>query len=450
MVRERWASKLGFMLAAMGSAVGLGNIWRFSYVAGENGGGAFLLLYLGFVFIIGIPVLLAEFSIGRQGQGDVVGSYQNLAPNKPWFLAGFVGVGSAFLILGFYSVVAGWSLFYFWNYINGTFWSIPESGYEATFGALIANNYTPLLWHGLFMVLTIIVVLTGVKKGIELANKIFMPMLAILLIILAVYSVTLDGAMEGLAFLFKPDWSILTDPSVYLAALGQAFFSLSIGMGAMMTYGSYLSKEESLPSATIGIGIMDSVFAIVAGIAIFPAVFAFGISPSSGPSLVFITLPGIFAEMPFGNIVGIIFFLLLVIASLSSSISMLEVPVAYFMRKFNWSRKFTSVFVGSIMFVLGVCVSLGMGVWSGVTPIGDKNILDSMDFVASNIFLPLGGLAIALFVGWHWKKEEAFAASDMKDNLLGNVWLGLVKYVAPIFIIVIFLQSSGLLEWIMP
>jgi len=444
MAREKWASKIGFMLAAMGSAVGLGNIWRFSFVAGNNGGGAFLVLYLAFVFLIGIPLLLAEFSIGRQAQSDVVGSYKELAPKKPWYLAGFMGIASAFLILGFYSVVAGWSLYYFWNYINGSFWTIPDAGYGATFEGLISNPVTPLFWHGLFMALTILVVLTGIKNGIEKANKIFMPTLAVLLLVLAVYSVTLDGAGEGLKFLFNPQWSKV-DGGVILAALGQAFFSLSLGMGAMMTYGSYLSKKESLPSATIGIGIMDTVFAIVAGIVIFPAVYAFGISPSSGPPLVFITLPGIFAEMPFGSVVGLLFFLLLSIAALSSAISILEVPVAYFMRRFGWSRRFSSIIIGAIMYVMGVVVSLGYGIWSGVTPIGEKNILNSMDFVASNIFLPLGGLTVALFVGWQWTKKEAFEASDMTNLGVRNVWLGIVKFLAPIFIVLIFLQSIGLI-----
>lgn len=445
MAREKWASKIGFMLAAMGSAVGLGNIWRFSYVAGENGGGAFLALYLGFVFLIGIPLLLAEFSIGRQGQSDVVGSFQKLAPKKPWFLMGFMGIASAFLILGFYSVVAGWSLYYFWNYINGSFWGIPEGGYEATFGGLISDPYQPLLWHGLFMAITILVVLTGVKKGIEKANKIFMPSLAVLLIVLAIYSLTLDGAMEGIKFLFQPDWSVLSDTSIVLAALGQAFFSLSLGMGSMLTYGSYLSKKESLPSATVGIGIMDTFFAIVAGVVIFPAVFAFGISPSSGPGLVFITLPGIFADIPMGSLVGITFFFLLVIAALSSAISILEVPVAYVMRRFNWSRRFSSVMLGLVMYVLGVAASLGMGNWSNITPIGDNNIMDSMNYVASNVLLPLGGFMIALFVGWQWSKQDAFSASDMSSNPLRHVWRFIVKVVAPIFIIIIFLQAVGLM-----
>ncbi|WP_345241857.1 sodium-dependent transporter [Pontibacillus salipaludis] len=446
MAREKWQSKLGFMLAAMGSAVGLGNIWRFSYVAGENGGGAFLLLYLAFVLLIGIPVLLSEFSIGREAQSDVVGSYQKLAPKKPWFIQGYMGLICSFLILGFYSVVAGWSLYYFWNYLNTSFFTEPSGGYEAAFGTFITNPISPLFWHGMFMAITILVVLTGVKDGIERASKIFMPTLAVLLVLLAAYSVTLEGAVEGLKFLFQPNWSILEDPSVYLAALGQAFFSLSLGMGGMLTYGSYLSKDESLPSATLGIGLMDTFFAIIAGVVIFPAVFAFNISPESGPNLVFITLPSVFEQMPFGGVVGLVFFFLLCLAALSSSISILEVPVAYFMRKFGWGRTFSSAVLGALMYLLGVAASLGMGRWSDVTLIGDRDIMGSMEFVASDVFLPLGGLIIALFVGWHWSKTEAFQATDMASaGPIRHIWRFLVKFVAPVCIAIIFLSSVGIL-----
>ncbi|MFG6119400.1 sodium-dependent transporter [Thalassobacillus sp. B23F22_16] len=445
MAREKWASKLGFMLAAMGSAVGLGNIWRFSYVAGENGGGAFLLVYLFFVFVIGIPLLLTEVSIGRKAQSDVVGSFAKLSPGTPWFFSGFFGVAASFLILSFYSVVAGWSVYYLWKYVSGDFFTTPEGGYEAAFGGFISHTWQPLFWHALFMVMTIGIVLVGIKKGIEAANKIFMPTLAILLIGLAAYSLTLEGAMEGVRFLFQPNWSALTNPAVYLAALGQAFFSLSLGMGAMLTYGSYLSKENKLPSATIGIGVMDSFFAVISGIVIFPAVFAFGINPSSGPPLVFITLPGIFDQMPFGGIVGLVFFFALALASLSSAISILEVPVAYFMRIFHWSRKMASVLTGSIMFLLGLVVSLGYGVLAGVSPIGDRDIQESMDFIASNILLPLGGLAMALFVGWYFKKATALEATDLTGNAFGPIWYGIVKYIAPVLIILIFLNAIGLL-----
>ncbi|WP_138420478.1 sodium-dependent transporter [Aquibacillus sediminis] len=445
MHREKWASKIGFMLAAMGSAVGLGNIWRFSYVAGENGGGAFLILYLACILIIGIPLLLTEVSIGRQAQSDVVGSYQKLAPKKPWYLVGYLGVASAFLILGFYSVISGWSLYYFWNYLAGQLAVEPASGYQAAFGSFITNPFQPIFWHGLFMVMVIFIVLSGIKKGIEMANKVFMPTLAIILILLAIYSVSLDGAVEGLKFLFQPDWSVLQDPSVYIAALGQAFFSLSLGVGTMLTYGSYLSKQHRLPGATVGIGIMDTLFAIISGIVIFPAVFAFQIQPDAGPDLVFITLPEIFNQMPFGSVVGILFFLSLTLAAISSSISILEVPVAYFIRAMKWSRKQASIVTGLIMFGLGVLSSLGMGVLSGVTPIGDNNIMDSMDFIASNIFLPIGGLTMALFFGWYINKKEVFAATDLTNSRLRHVWYTLVRYLAPIGIIVIFLNAIGVL-----
>ncbi|WP_163527503.1 sodium-dependent transporter [Halobacillus ihumii] len=445
MAREKWGTRLGFMLAALGSAVGLGNIWRFAFVAGNNGGGAFLLLYLVFVLLIGVPLLLTEVSIGRKAQSDVVGSFKKLAPGTPWFLSGFFGVISAFLILGFYSVVAGWSIYYFWKYLTGEFFTQPAAGYAGAFGEFTTHAWHPVFWTAVFMAFTIFVVLGGVNKGIEFINKLFMPILAIILIVLAVYSVSLDGAVEGLKFLFYPDWSSLRDPSIYLAALGQAFFSLSLGMGAMLTYGSYLSEENKLPGATLGIGLVGTSFAVISGVVIFPAVFAFGIDPASGPKLVFITLPGIFQHMPLGGIIGIVFFFAIIIASLTSSVSMLEVPTAYFMRIFNWSRKFTTILVGITMFVIGIAVSLGFGVWSGVTPIGNNNILDSMDFIASNILLPLGGLSMALFVGWYFTKEQALQGADMENSMVGGIWYKIVKYIAPIVIILIFLQALGII-----
>ncbi|MFD1020030.1 sodium-dependent transporter [Thalassobacillus hwangdonensis] len=447
MAREQWASKLGFMLAAMGSAVGLGNIWRFSYVAGESGGGAFLVLYLFFVVVIGVPLLLTEVSIGRKAQSDVVGSFAKLAPGTPWFMTGFFGVLSAFLILSFYGVVAGWAIYYFGKYITGEFFTAPEAGYEATFGGFISHPWQPMFWHALFMILTIFIVYSGVKKGIEFANKIFMPTLAVLLVALAVFSMSLDGASAGLEFLFKPDWSALSNPGVIVAALGQAFFSLSLGMGAMLTYGSYLSKQNKLPSATLGIGLMDTFFAIISGLVIFPAVFAFDIDPGSGPPLVFITLPSIFEQMPFGEVVGIVFFFSLILAALSSSVSILEVPVAYFMRIWNWSRRKASIVMGLIMFLLGITVSLGMGIWSGVTPIGDNNILDSFDYIASNILLPLGGLSMALFVGWYFNKSTALEATDMTGNPVAGIWYSIIKYLAPILIILIFLNAIGIISF---
>ncbi|MFC4386466.1 sodium-dependent transporter [Gracilibacillus marinus] len=446
MQRENWASRLGFMLAAMGSAVGLGNIWRFSYVAGESGGGAFLIIYLLSVFVIGVPLLLVEVSIGRKAQQDVVGSYQKLAPKQPWYLGGFLGIASAFLILSFYSVVAGWALYYLWGYLTGTMADLPENGYGQAFDTFIKEDYAPIFWHALFLFITMLIVLGGVKNGIELANKILMPILALLMIGLAIYSVTLPGAEEGLKFLFSPDWSVLTDPSIYIAAMGQAFFSLSLGVGTMMTYGSYLSSKQKLPGATVGISIMDTLFAVISGIVIFPAVFAFGIDPSSGPKLVFITLPEIFHQMGYGHFVAILFFLALSFAAVSSSISLLEVPVAYLMRRAKISRKLASVITSIIIFISGVTVSLGMGRWSRITPIGNRNILDSMDFLSSNVFLPIGGLTMALFVGWYFTKKEALVAADLHGHFIGKVWYVLVKYIAPILIIIIFLNALGIVK----
>jgi NSS family neurotransmitter:Na+ symporter len=442
--REQWGSRLGFILAAMGSAVGLGNIWRFAYVAGESGGGTFLLLYILCIFAIGIPILMAEFTIGRRAKSDVVGSFETLAPGTPWFVTGFLGVASAFIILSFYGVVAGWALHYFFQYVLGGPAISGEGGSESYFIEFHTSTYSPLIWQSIFMILTIGIVYVGVKKGIEKSNKIFMPLLAILVILLAGYSLTLGGAQEALSFLFSPDWSSLRDPNVYLAALGQAFFSLSLGMGALITYGSYLSNKEKLPGAAVSVVTLDTLFAILAGLMIFPAVFAFGNAPNSGPGLVFITLPDIFNSLSLGVVFGTLFFFLLTAAAISSGVSLLEVAVAYFMRKFNWSRKKAAVIIGGIIFLIGIPSSLGYGALDHVTLIGGRDILDSMSFIASNIFLPLGGLLIALFVGIGWNKAEAMEASDFGDTWIGHTWIFILRTIAPIAILIIFLSSIGL------
>lgn len=449
--REQWASRVGFILAAMGSAVGLGNVWRFSYVAGENGGAAFLIVYIAMIILIGLPVVMAEFTIGRKAQSDAVGSFEKLStgvgklgPGQPWKIAGLMGVAAAFMILSFYAVIAGWILYYFMNYLTGKFWTAPEEGYEAFFGGFISNTSFPLLWQAIFMVLTVAIVYVGVKKGIERANKILMPLLGILLIVLSIYGLTLGGASEGLAFLFSPDWSALADPNIYLAALGQAFFSLSLGMGALITYGSYLSDKEKLPGAAASVATLDTLFAIIAGIMIFPAVFAFGIDPASGPGLVFVVMPDVFDSFTGGGIFGLLFFFLLAAAALTSAVSLLEVAVAYFMRKFEWSRRKAAVIIGGIIFLLGIPSSLSNGVWSDFKIIGDRGFLDSVDFIASNIFLPLGGLIIALFMGWGIKKADALRDSDFGHTGLGLTWLFLLRYLAPIAIVLVFLSSIGL------
>ncbi|WP_227521987.1 sodium-dependent transporter [Bacillus solitudinis] len=442
--REQWTSRLGFILAAMGSAVGLGNVWRFSYVTGENGGAAFLLIYLICILLIGIPIIMAEFTIGRKAQSDAVGSFEKLAPGKPWKVAGIMGVAAAFMILSFYGVIAGWISYYFVNYLTGNLWTMPAEGYDGFFVNFITNTWHPLIWQFIFMVLTIGIVFVGVKKGIERANKILMPLLGILLIVLSIYSLTLGGASEGLAFLFTPDWSALADPKIYIAALGQAFFSLSLGMGALITYGGYLSQKENLPGAAYSVAGLDTLFAIISGIMIFPAVFAFGIAPDSGPGLVFMIMPDVFDSIGFGGgIFGLAFFFLLAAAALTSAVSLLEVAVAYFIRKFSWTRQKGVLIIGGIIFLIGIPSSLGQGVLSNISIIGDRDILDSFDFIASNIFLPLGGLIIALFMGWGWKKADALRDSDYGDSAIGQLWLFLLRYLAPIAIFLIFLSSIG-------
>lgn len=326
--REQWGSRLGFILACLGSAVGLGNIWRFSTTAGENGGGAFLIVYLAVIFLIGIPIVMAEFTIGRKTQSDAIGSFQKLAPGTPWVLSGIMGVASAFIILSFYGVIAGWVMKYVLGYLTGALTSVPDNDYTGYFVNFITSPVEPLIWQFIFMALTVATVYVGVKQGIEKMNKILMPSLGILLIILAIYSLTLGGAKEGLNFLFNPDWSALTDPGVYIAALGQAFFSLSLGMGALITYGSYLKKDDKLPGAALSLGILDTAFALIAGIMIFPAVFAFGLDPAGGAGLLFMTLPNVFGQMTGGTIVGLAFFLLVLAAALTSAVSLLEVAVA--------------------------------------------------------------------------------------------------------------------------
>uniref|UniRef100_UPI000378C984 sodium-dependent transporter n=1 Tax=Alkalibacillus haloalkaliphilus TaxID=94136 RepID=UPI000378C984 len=422
------------------SAVGLGNIWRFSYVAGESGGATFLLIYLFFVLIIGIPLLLTEFSIGKAGQMDAVGSFKRLAPNTKWHLTGLMGVIGGILILSFYSVVSGWTLFYLYQYVTGAYWTEPDGGFGAAFEAWTSNPIAPLFWQALFLGLTILIVMRGIKKGIEKANNVLMPALAILLIFMAGYGLTLDGASEGLAFLFTPDWSMLTEPSVYFMALGQAFFSLSIGICGMLTYSSYLKAKDRLPAATVGVGLMDTVFALIAGVMIFTAVFSYGVEPDSGPPLVFIILPSIFEGMPAGHIVGIVFFVLLTMAAFSSALSLLELPVAYVHRTLGLTRKAATLIMGSIIFVLGIAASLGFGVWSHIQ-INGNNILDMMDNITANVILPLGGLLMAIFVGWYLNRDQAVKNSEIESPLLQKVWYNIVRFLVPVLMIVILIVS---------
>ena len=440
MKRENWGSRLGFILAAAGSAVGLGNIWKFPYMAGENGGGAFLIIYLALVFTIGISVMLAEFVIGRMSAKNAIGAFVKLKGGL-WPIVGLCGVAAAFLILSFYSVVAGWTISYMIKSISGALSIEGPAALGSIFGDFISDPVSPLIFHAIFMALTVFVVLADVGSGIERASKILMPALFALLIILIIRSVTLPGGGEGVAFLLSPDFSKVTWNTVS-DALSQAFFSLSLGMGAMITYGSYLSKKENIASSAGWVTLLDTAVAVMAGLLILPAVFAFGFDPSAGPGLTFITLPAVFAHMPMGSLFAFMFFLLLGIAALTSAVSILEVVVAYFVDDRGVSRKSAAIVIGLIIFLLGIPSSLSLGVMSDVTFFG-KSFFDLMDFISSNLLLPIGGLFISLFVGWVvWgkAKEEIAAHNGIIPGWIA-AWGLIVKFVAPVAIAFILLKG---------
>jgi NSS family neurotransmitter:Na+ symporter len=447
-LRDSFGSKFGVIAAAAGSAVGLGNIWKFPYIAGVYGGAAFLFVYLAFILAIGIPVMLSELVIGRNSKRNAFGAFKVLAPNTPWRYIGILGVSAAFLILSFYGVVAGWSLEYIiLSFQNGFSTKSPDE-ISLMFTTLIESPVKPVVFQLVFMFLTGAIVIVGIKKGIEKYNKILMPVLVIILLVLCAKSLSLEGAKAGLVFLFKPDFTKLTGDGV-LSALGHAFFTLSLGMGTLITYGSYIKNDNNLLQTVINVTVADTVIAILAGIAIFPAVFAFGIAPSQGPGLIFVTLPNVFHQMPGGYVFAILFFILLTVAALTSAISILEVVVAYFIEEFRWGRKFSTVLATILISILGIICSLSMGEFSSVTFFG-LNFFDLVDWISANLFLPVGGLFIALFTGWYLgrKKVQAELAlgGKMSEELM-SVFIFLVKFISPIAIAIVLLNKVGLLNF---
>ncbi len=446
--RDSFTSKFGVIAAAAGSAVGLGNIWKFPYIAGVYGGAAFLFVYLGFIVAIGLPVMVSELIIGRSSRRNAFGAFKVLAPGSPWRFIGILGVGAAFLILSFYGVVAGWSVEYVILSLENGFSQKTPDEISTIFTTLIEAPIKPVLLQLFFMLLTAVIVVFGIKRGIEKYTKILMPVLVIILLFLCVKSVSLEGAKAGLEFLFKPDFSKLTGDGI-LSALGHAFFTLSLGMGTLITYGSYIKNDNNLINTAINVTVADTVIAILAGIAIFPAVFAFGIEPSEGPGLIFVTLPNVFHQMPGGYIFSILFFILLSVAALTSSISILEVVVAYFKEEFKWERKKSVIVATVLISILGVLCSLSMGILSPYAFFG-LNIFDLMDWISANLFLPIGGLFIALFVGWYLGRKKV-AEEIAKGGKLSGVFLSgfmfLVKIIAPIAIAIVMLNKIGLLKF---
>lgn len=447
MKREGFGSKIGLIAAAAGSAVGLGNIWKLPYIVGQNGGAAFLLVYLVCVVLIGMPLVMGEFAIGRKGQGSAITSFENIQPKGLWKLNGVLGTTAAFVILSFYSMIAGWVLSYIGRSAIGKFSAVPVEKLGDYFNS-IAGSYEPLFWTFLVLLLTGFIVISGVKNGIEKYSKILMPFLFILLVVLMIRSLTLDGASKGLEFLFKCDFSKITAKGI-LEALGHSFYSLSIAMGIIITFGSYTKKEENLVSLSASVTFMDTLIALMAGIVIFPAVFAYGLEPAAGPKLIFITIPAVFKSMPLGGLFQTLFFVLIGIAAITSTIALLEVVVAAVTEKSNMGRKKATILVCLGLFVLSIPSILSFGVWSDVLVFG-KTFFDLFDFVASYILLPIGGLFTCLFIGWVWgiKNIEQELTSDGKYKFVfRKLYAFIIKFLAPISIVLIFLKSTGIIKF---
>ena len=401
--REQWGSKLGFILAASGSAVGIGNIWKYPHMAGQNGGAAFTIVYLACILIVGLSIVVAEFVIGRKTQLSPVGAFKTLAPNSNWKWVGYLGVASAFVILSYYGVVGGWILKYIIDSVSGGFSGLagnPDAA-GATFNGFITGTYGPLFYQILFMALCIFVIIRGVKGGIEKWSKVMMPLIIVLLGVLAIRGMTLEGGMKGISFLFNPRFEDLTASAIVLA-LGHSFFTVSLGMGTMITYGSYLDKKQNLLNSALWVIFLDTAIAMLAGVAIFTTVFALGANPAEGPGLIFVVLPSVFAQLAGGTIWGTMFFILLFMAALTSAISILEVVTAYFIDEKGWTRQKATIIFGSIITFVGVLCSLSLGDNLNITSFLNISFFDFMDEISSKYMLPLGGMLTAVFILFKW------------------------------------------------
>ena len=424
--REQWGSKLGFILAASGSAVGIGNIWKYPHMAGENGGAAFTIVYLACILVVGLSIVVAEFVIGRKTQLSPVGAFETLAPNTNWKWVGYLGVASAFVILSYYGVVGGWILKYIINSISGGFSSLagnPDAAGD-TFNGFITSSYGPLFYQLIFMGLTIFVIIRGVKGGIEKWSKIMMPLIVVLLGVLAVRGMTLEGGMKGISFLFNPRFEDLTASAIVLA-LGHSFFTVSLGMGTMITYGSYLDKKQNLMNSALWVLFLDTAIAMLAGVAIFTTVFALGANPAEGPGLIFVVLPTVFAQLTGGTIWGTMFFILLFMAALTSAISILEVVTAYFIDQMGWSRKKATIQFGALITVVGAFCSLSLGGGVNISGFLGMSFFDVMDYLSSKYMLPIGGMLTAIFILKKWGIGEymkelrtGLGDSDISENVV--------------------------------
>lgn len=447
--RGLWSSRLAFILAATGSAVGLGNIWKFPYVTGENGGGAFVLVYLLCIAIIGIPIMMAEVMIGRRGGHSPVNSIRLIARqdglNPAWKLVGAIGVLAGFLILSFYSVIGGWAISYVGTTASGQLSGQTADAVGEIFSGLLSSPGTLLLWHTLFMAMVMLVVARGVRSGLERAVSILMPALFVLLLVVVGYSMTTGHFGQAAAFLFQPDFSKLTTSGV-LVALGHAFFTLSLGMAVMMAYGSYLPKKISIAKTSITVSVIDTGVALLAGLAIFPIVFANGLEPGAGPGLIFQTLPLAFGQMPMGSLFGTLFFVLLIFAAWTSGISLLEPIVEWLEEQKGLNRSISTLGAGIVCWALGIASILSLNLWADVAPLSfipkleGKTIFDLLDFFTANILLPLGGLLVAVMAGWVMSRPAMEKELALSPGLF-NLWFVTVRFITPVAVGIVFIYN---------
>ncbi|MDX9865262.1 MAG: sodium-dependent transporter [Anaerolineaceae bacterium] len=445
--RGGFATALGALFATLGSAVGLGNIWKFPSETGTSGGAAFIIVYLLATLLVGLPVMISEIAMGRSARANAIETMRKVSPSKkqPWWLIGAGGALAAFLIMAFYTEVAGWVFAYIFKSISGSLLSTDPNVTSQAFADLISNPWQALLWQWVVLVVITIIIIRGVSRGIEATAKRLIPLLFVLLLIVDIRSLTLPGAVEGLKFLFTPDFSKLTGATI-LAAMGLAFFKLSIGMGTMITYGSYWKDDQNIPGTTTRVMLADLLVSMLAGIAIFPAVFAFGLQADAGPSLLFITIPAVFASMPFGGVFMVLFFVLAAVAATGAMLSLIEVPVAFLNEQFNLPRATGAIITAVLLALIGSLAALSSSVLADVTVFG-KNFFDLFDFLSSNILLPVGGFFITVFVGWFWGydkfRQVLTNRGTLKNDKLVRAIFLLIKFITPLLVLVVLLNGLG-------
>ncbi|NBC22763.1 MAG: sodium-dependent transporter [Gammaproteobacteria bacterium] len=439
-----WSSRWLFVLAAAGSAVGLGNIWKFPYIAGENGGGAFVVIYLGCVLFVGLPIMMAEVLIGREGRQSPINTMRALVQQHHrsplWVLIGWMGVLAGFLILSYYTVIAGWALYYILEMASGSMTGATGDFAAESFDAFLSDPWQLVFWQTLFMVVTVMIIARGVIKGLESAIRWFMPLLFVLLIVLLGYAVTTEGFEQGWNFMFAFNWETVSGDTV-LIAMGQAFFTLSLGMGAIMAYGAYVPSSASIASTVGIIAVLDTLVAVSAGLAIFPIVFANGLEPGQGPGLMFVTIPLAFGQMPLGALFGTLFFLLVSFAAITSAISISEPALAYLVETYNAKRSRVAISLGVISWVLGIGTVLSFNLWADVHIVGQLTFFDFVDYVSQNIMLPLGGMLIALFAAWGLPKTVIGSQLGLQRGWVNVLWKLLCGVVAPLGVAVVFVAT---------